>query len=74
MLKKLKQLVMSWCAPRQTQAQKILATLQKGPASNRQLMRVAPRFGARILELRESGHDIYIHRDGRTVMYTLVGR
>jgi hypothetical protein len=74
MLNRIKQLVMSWCAPRQTQAQKILHMLQKGPVSNRQLSRVAPRFGARIMELRKIGHDIDFVRDGRVVVYKLVDR
>jgi hypothetical protein len=74
MLNRIKQLVMSWCAPRQTQAQKILAALQKGPASNRQLSRIAPRFGARIMELRKMGNDIDFVRDGRIVIYKLVDR
>lgn len=74
MLTKIKQLLFSWRSPRQTQQQRILAMLQKGPATNRQLSRLAPRFGARILELRQIGHDIDFTRDGRVVIYTLVGR
>lgn len=70
---RIKQLIMSWCAPRQTQAQKILAVLQKGPATHRQLSRIAPRFGARIMELRAIGHDIDYERDGRVIIYKLVG-
>lgn len=70
----MKQLVMSWWAPRPTQRQRILAMLLKGPATNRQLSRVAPRFGARVHELREAGWDIYSSRDGAKYYYTLVRR
>lgn len=74
MLKRIKQLAMSWLPARQTQQQKILATLQKGPATRRELNKIAPRFGARILELRQIGHDIEYTRDGNVVIYRLVGR
>jgi hypothetical protein len=74
MIKRIKQLVMSWWTPRQTQRQRVLATLQKGPATNRQLSRIAPRFSARILELRRMGNDIDFVRDGRVVVYKLVDR
>jgi hypothetical protein len=73
MINRLRQLVMSWRGPRQTQQQKILNALQKGPATNRDLSRLAPRFGARIMELRQIGHSIAAERDGRVVVYRLVG-
>lgn len=74
MYQKVKQLLFSWWAPPQTQRQKVLAMLLKGPATNRQLSRIAPRFSARILELRRIGIDIDYVRDGRTVTYKLVDR
>lgn len=57
------------------QSEAILERLQQGPASNSELLLIAQRFGARIHELRKSGHNIRISdRDRATghVMYELV--
>ena len=41
-----------------TQRERILARLEAGPTTNRDLNNIAFRFGARILELRSDGYDI----------------
>lgn len=42
------------------QSAEILARLQRGRASNRELVGIAQRFGARIHDLRTAGHDVRI--------------
>ena len=55
----------------------ILARLQSGTATNRQLSEIGLRFGARIMELRQAGYAIEIvahdHASG-LVTYALVGQ
>ena len=41
-----------------TQKGRILARLQRGPATNRELNLIAFRYSARIAELRNEGHHI----------------
>jgi hypothetical protein len=41
-----------------TQKERILARLQRGPATNRDLNQIAFRYSARIAELRDEGHSI----------------
>ena len=41
-----------------TQKEHILARLQRGPATNRDLNAIAFRYSARIAELRDEGHAI----------------
>lgn len=41
-----------------TQKEHILARLQRGPATNRDLNNIAFRYSARIAELRDEGFDI----------------
>ena len=41
-----------------TQKERILARLQRGPATNRDLNAIAFRYSARIAELRDEGHNI----------------
>ena len=41
-----------------TQKDRILDRLRRGPATNAELITIAHRFGARIHELRNEGHDI----------------
>ena len=41
-----------------TQKERILARLQRGPATNRDLNAIAFRYSARIAELRDEGHRI----------------
>lgn len=41
-----------------TQCDRILARLQRGPATNRDLNEIAFRYSARIAELRDRGHVI----------------
>ena len=41
-----------------TQKERILARLQRGPATNRDLNAIAFRYSARIAELRAEGHTI----------------
>ena len=41
-----------------TQKEHILARLQRGPATNRDLNAIAFRYSARIAELRDEGHNI----------------
>ena len=41
-----------------TQKERILARLQRGPATNRDLNDIAFRYSARIAELRNEGHNI----------------
>ena len=41
-----------------TQKERILARLQRGPATNRELNAIAFRYSARIAELRDGGHAI----------------
>lgn len=43
---------------RDTKASRILARLQVGPATSRELADITHRFSARILELRQAGHVI----------------
>lgn len=49
---------------RQTDRDKVLARLQRGNASTNDLLRICPRFGARIHELRGFGFDIRRAYDG----------
>jgi hypothetical protein len=54
--------------------QQILARLQRGPATNRELNEICLRYSARIKELRDAGHGIrIIHREQCTgkVVYAL---
>lgn len=41
-----------------SQKDRILARLQRGPATNRDLNQIAFRYSARIAELRDEGHHI----------------
>ncbi|WP_024816937.1 helix-turn-helix domain-containing protein [Arthrobacter sp. 31Y] len=41
-----------------SQREKILQLLKTGPATNQQLNKVCYRYGARIHELRNAGHNI----------------
>lgn len=43
---------------RKFQAAKILERLERGPALNTELILIGDRFGARIHDLRDAGHEI----------------
>lgn len=62
----------------QDQKRRILERLREGPATNSELVKIAERLSARILELRKAGHVINrepLKRDGKVVrrqnVYTL---
>lgn len=57
---------------RDNNAQKILRRLEEGPADTMELARVGGvRFGARIKELRDDGHQITTEEHGDFAVYTL---
>ena len=63
--------------PRLTkQCIKILERLRRGEATNKELVEIATRFGARVLDLRRAGYDIRIterNRETGITWYALVG-
>ena len=59
------------------QCEAMLARLQQGPATNRELAAISLKYTARISDLRAAGHDVDVvsrdHRSGLTV-YRLAKR
>jgi len=56
-------------------AQKVLGRLLAGRATNVELARIALRYGARLKELRDRGHDIRIvRREAGLNVYELFDR
>lgn len=55
----------------QTQSARILQRLREGPVTGSELLKLAPRFGARIKDLRKAGYRITLverdYKTGRTV-------
>ena len=53
----------------------VLERLRCGPATNKELVQIATRFGARLLDLRRAGYDIQItarNRETGLTVYALV--
>lgn len=53
----------------EAQTDKILAKLQRGPCSNRELAEVALSYTRRIKDLREQGYNISLERLGGGLNY-----
>ena len=51
-----------------TSLDKVFARLFRGPATNRELSKIALRFGARVYDLREEGYKIMTEPQGEGVV------